>query len=66
MRATKIIQKVRHVSYEIHQKECGLTTLETRKLRGYQIKILDGHENIDEVFLCRLRKREGLEDMDLH
>ena len=36
-------------------KECGLTTLETRRLRGYQIEvfnILNGYENIDRnVFL---------------
>ena len=33
-RATKIIQKVRNISYEMCLKECGLTTLETRRLRG--------------------------------
>ena len=36
-----------NISYE---RECGLTTLETRRLRGDQIevfKILNGYENID-------------------
>ena len=49
-RATKIIQKFRNISYEMRLKECGLTTLETRRLRGDQIevfKILNGYENID-------------------
>ena len=32
-RATKIIQKLRNISYEMRLKECGLTTLETRRLR---------------------------------
>ena len=44
-RATKIIQKLRNISYEMR-----LTTLETRGLRGDQIevfKILNGYENID-------------------
>ena len=34
-------------------KECGLTRLETRRLRGDQIevfKILNGYENIDRIF----------------
>ena len=40
-------------------KECGLTTLETRILRGDQIevfKILNGYENIDSNIFLRLRK----------
>ena len=68
-RATKMIQKLRNISYEMHLKECGLTTLETRRLRGHQtevFKILNGYENIDRNIFSRFRKREGLEDMELH
>ena len=36
-RATKIIPELRNVSYESHLSESGLTTLETRRLRRYQI-----------------------------
>ena len=64
-----MIQKLRNISYEMRLKECGLTTLETRRLRGDQIevfKILIGYENIDRNIFPRLRKREGLEDMELH
>ena len=54
-RATKMIPELRDLSYEERLKECGLTTLETRRLRGDQIdvfKILNGYENIDiNVFL---------------
>ena len=49
-RATKIIPKLRNNCYEMRLKGCGLTTLETRRLRGDQIKvfkILNGYENID-------------------
>ena len=50
-RATKLIPGLRHLTYEDRSKECGLTTLEMRRLReGGQIevfKILNGHENID-------------------
>ena len=45
-----MIQKLRNISYEMRLKECGLSTLETRRLRGDQIKvfkILNGYENID-------------------
>ena len=68
-RATKMIQKLRNISYEMRLKECGLTTLETRRLRGDQIevfKILNGYENIDRNIFSQSRKREGLEDMQLH
>ena len=37
----------------MHVKECGLTTLEIRRLRGDQIEvftILNGYENIDRIF----------------
>ena len=46
-RATKIIPELRDLSFE-HLKECSLTTLQTRRLRGDQIevfKILNGYEN---------------------
>ena len=49
-RATKMIPKLRNISYEMRLKECSLTTLETRRLRGDQIevfKILNGYETID-------------------
>ena len=68
-RATKMIQKLRNISYEMRLRECGLTTLETRRLRGDQIEvftILNGYENIDRNIFSQSRKREGLEDMELH
>ena len=49
-----MISKLRNISYEMRLKECGLTTLETRRLRGDQIevfKILNGYENIDRNML---------------
>ena len=58
-RATKIIPELRDLSYEERLKECGLTTLETRRLRGDQIevfKILNGYENIDRNMFFSLKK----------
>ena len=55
-RATKMIPELRDLSYEEHLKECGLTTLETRRLRDQieVFKILNGYENIDRnVFLTQ-------------
>ena len=50
-RATKLIPGLRDLTYEERLKECGLTTLETRRLRGIKylevFKILNGFENID-------------------
>ena len=43
-------------NYEEQLKECGLTTLDTIRLRGDQMevfKILNGYENIDSNIFCR-------------
>ena len=59
-RATKMIQQLRNISYEMHLKECDLTTIETRRLRGDQIellKILYGYENIDRNYFLSMEGR---------
>ena len=64
-RATKMRQKLRNISV----KECGLTTLQNRRLTGDQIevfKILNGYKHIDRYIFSWLSKREGLDDMELH
>ena len=55
-RATKLIPGLRDLTYEERLNECGLTTIETRRLRGDQIevfKILNGYENIDSNLFFR-------------
>ena len=57
-----MIQTLWNISYEMSLKECELTTLETRRLRGDQIevyKILNGYENIDRniVFSVKEERR---------
>ena len=38
-RSTKMIPELRDLSYEERLNECGLTNLETRRLRGDQIEV---------------------------
>ena len=57
--AVQLIPGLTDLSYEEILKECGLTTLESRRLRGAQIevfKILNCHENID-LYLIKTGKR---------
>ena len=57
-RATKLIPELRDQTYEERLKECGLTTLDTRRLRRDQIevfKILNGYENIDSNIFFKIK-----------
>ena len=68
-RATKMIQKLRNISYEMRLKECGLTTLETEDWEEIRLRCLKywmGMKILTEIFFSQSRKTEGLEDMDLH
>ena len=54
-RATKLIPELRDLTYEERLKECGLTTLETRRLRGDQIEVF----KILNSVLPRFSKGQG-------
>ena len=52
-RTTKMIPELRDLSYESRLLQCGLTTLENRRLRGDQIevfKIVNGNEDVDRKY----------------
>ena len=59
-RANKMIPDLRDLSYENRLLQCGLTTLETRRLRGNQIevfKIVNGYEDVDSNMF--FKRKEG-------
>ena len=61
-----MISELRDLSYKECLKECGLTTIETRRLRRDQIevfKIPNGNENIDRNCFSHSRKIVELEDI---
>ena len=45
-RAIKRIAGLRDLNYEEILKECGLTTMEIRRLRGDQIEVFEDHHRI--------------------
>ena len=58
-RATIVIPELRDLIYESCLLECGLTTIYTRRLRGYQIevfKILNGYKDIDRNVFFKLKE----------
>ena len=57
-RATKIIPKLSNISHEMRLTEGGLTTVETKRLRGDQTEVftvLNVYETIDRNICSRLR-----------
>ena len=58
-RATKIIPELRHLIYESCLLQCGLTTLETRRLRGDQIevfKIVNYYQDVGRNMFFKLEE----------
>ena len=54
-----MIPELRDLSYESRLLQCGLTTLETRRLRGDQIevfKIVNGYKDIDRNMFFKLKQ----------
>ena len=63
-----MIPALRDLSYEERLKECGLTTLGTRRLRVHQIdgfKTLNGYENIDRNILFLIKKDSRTRGYDI-
>ena len=60
-----MIPELRDVSYEKRLKECGLTTVDKRRLRVF--RILNGYENVDRNIIFSLKKKiVELEDTRCH
>ena len=54
-----MITGLRDLSYESRLLQCGLTTLEIRRLRGDQIevyKIVNGYEDVDRNMFFKLKE----------
>ena len=54
-----MIPELRDLSYESNSLQCGLTTLETRRLRGDQIevfKLVNGYEDVDRNMFFELKE----------
>ena len=57
-----MIPELRDLSCESRLLQCGLTTLETRRLRGDQIEvfnIVNGYENVDRNTCMFFKLKEG-------
>ena len=64
-----MIPEFRDLSYESRLLQCGLTTLETRRLRGDQIevfKIVNGYEDVGRSMFSNLKKAVEPEDTKQH
>ena len=65
-----MIPELRDLSYENRLLQCGLTKLETRRLRGDQIeaiKIVHGYEDVDRnICFSNLKKVVEPEDINQH
>ena len=63
-RVTKLFSALGDLSYKEKLKECDLTTLEMRRLRGINckfFKILNGHENMTLIYIfSKLRRVQEL------
>ena len=54
-----MIPELRDLSYESRLLQCGLTTLETRRLRGDQIEVfktVNGYEDVDMNMFFKLKE----------
>ena len=54
-----MIPELRDLSYESHLLHCGLTILETKRLRGDQIevfKVVNGYEDVDRNMFFKLKE----------